>query len=137
MVIFACEGAGADSLGVDAASGRCGALPGARVMIVPCTGWIHSLSVERALRRGARGVIIAGCPPGACRFREGDLLLTERLAGTREPEFRSDKADASLIRSVHASTSMRSSSRARSRPSTEARRAREPARAGQVADACS
>lgn len=102
MMVFACEGAGADALGADGATGRCASLPNARVMVVPCTGWVHSLSVERALRRGARGVIIAGCPPGSCRFREGDALLVDRMFWEREPALRRDKVDASHIRHAHA-----------------------------------
>lgn len=101
VVIFGCAGSAADSLSVDSTSGRCAEIPGARVMIVPCTGWIHALSLERALRRGASGVLVVGCPPGACRFREGDRWFHERTFGRREPSLRRDKADGSRIRHVN------------------------------------
>ena len=47
------ESAGAD-LKIDG-EGNCEALPGYRVVPVPCSGWVHMLTVERALRRGASG----------------------------------------------------------------------------------
>ncbi|HEY5657990.1 MAG TPA: hydrogenase iron-sulfur subunit, partial [Myxococcota bacterium] len=46
--------------------------------------------VERALRRGARGVVVASCGPGECRYREGASWTRLRLAGEREPALRSD-----------------------------------------------
>jgi len=76
--------------------GSCDSLPGYRVVPVPCVGWVHMLTVERALRRGAEGVLIAGCGVDpACRI--GTEWTQERLVGTREPWLRTDHVDASKV----------------------------------------
>jgi ferredoxin len=90
-VLFLCAESGAGALPFDAVTGRCPALPGWRVVAVPCAGWVHSLSITRLLERGAAGVAIASCGAGSCHYREGDRWLRERLDGSRsvelEPEF--------------------------------------------------
>jgi ferredoxin/coenzyme F420-reducing hydrogenase delta subunit len=90
-VAFVCAESAGVNLSVDAASGVCAELPGYRVLEIPCAGWIHPLLVERALRRGAPGVVVVSCGPGECRFREGARWTRMRLAGEREPVLRSDK----------------------------------------------
>ncbi len=67
--------------------GNCDDLPGYQVVPVPCAGWIHMLTVERASRRGAKGILIAGCDTNAA-CRKGSTWTEERLDGTREPIFR-------------------------------------------------
>lgn len=93
------ESAGAH-LEVDAETARSADLPGYAVVRVPCAGWIHPLSVERALRRGARGVLIVASGPGSCMYREGNRWTTERMSGKREPSLRTDKVDATRVRVV-------------------------------------
>ncbi len=100
VMVLGCERSAAGRLAVDPATGRCAELPGARVLIVPCTGWIHPLTLERALRRGAQGALVIGCPPGACRYREGDRWLDDRVFAGREPALRTGKVDAARIRHV-------------------------------------
>ena len=99
LAVLCADGAG-ELLEVDEASGRCDALPGWRILPVPCAGWVHPLLVERALRSGAKEVVIGACGPANCRFREGPAWIEERLDGRREPELRRDKVDASAVRVV-------------------------------------
>ncbi len=96
MVAFACARSAAETLPLDP-DGRSSALPGYRVCAVPCAGWVHPLSVERALRRGAAGVLIVACRPGSCTYREGATWTAERLAGRREPVLRKDHVDPSRV----------------------------------------
>jgi coenzyme F420-reducing hydrogenase delta subunit/ferredoxin len=53
-----------------------------------CSAQLPPSFVEYALRSGADGVLVAGCAEGGCRFRSGDALLRQRLAGAREPHLR-------------------------------------------------
>lgn len=88
---FICaESAGAD-LDLDSDTGICEQLPGYRSLRVPCAGWVHPLMVERALRHGAAGVLIVGCGPGECLYREGGRWAEQRMAGEREPSLRAEK----------------------------------------------
>lgn len=96
LALICGESAGA-SLTIDDA-GVCNELPGYRAVRVPCAGWVHPLTVERALRRGARGVLVVACGPGGCRYREGGKWTAQRLSGAREPSLRTDKVDAQKVR---------------------------------------
>lgn len=79
---FVCAESAGARMSIDPVTGTSPDLPGYQVVPVPCAGWVHVLSVERALRRGARSVLIAGCPaPGA--YREGSKWTAQRLAGQR------------------------------------------------------
>jgi coenzyme F420-reducing hydrogenase delta subunit len=99
-VAFTCAESAGGSLTIDEASGRCDELPGYRVMPVPCAGWVHPLMIERALRHGARGVLIAACGPGQCLYREGASWEQLRLEGKREPVLRTDKVEPDEVRLV-------------------------------------
>jgi ferredoxin len=72
---------------------------GAQVHRVPCIGNLHSSVVELFLQRGARGVLVAGCPPRDCVGREGPKWLRERLLHEREAELqpRVDRRRVGLI----------------------------------------
>ncbi len=72
-------------------------LPGYRVEMVPCAGWLHALTVERALRHGAPKVLVVACSEGGCRHREGDSHTAARLAGQREPFLRLEKIDPAKV----------------------------------------
>jgi coenzyme F420-reducing hydrogenase delta subunit/Pyruvate/2-oxoacid:ferredoxin oxidoreductase delta subunit len=99
-VAFVCaESAGAD-MSIEEDSGRCEALPGYRVTSVPCAGWVHALTVERAIRHGARGVMIAGCSTGACAYREGSQWTADRMRGERLPILRPEKTPPNSVRYV-------------------------------------
>jgi coenzyme F420-reducing hydrogenase delta subunit len=99
-VAFACMESAGGALHVDPETGRCAELPGYRVLQVPCAGWVHMLSVERALRRGAAGALLVGCGPGGCRQREGLAWTGLRLDGERTPSLRTDKVERERIRLV-------------------------------------
>jgi len=98
LVAFVCASSAGEGLPYDPDTGACEALPGYRVVALPCAGWLHPLTVERALRRGASGVLVASCRPGTCGYREGAQWTADRLAGRREPELRRDRLDPARIR---------------------------------------
>jgi coenzyme F420-reducing hydrogenase delta subunit/Pyruvate/2-oxoacid:ferredoxin oxidoreductase delta subunit len=87
-VAFVCAQSAGGELEVDPQTGLCAELPGWRVMQGPCAGWVHTMTIERALRRGAKQALIVSCPPGSCHFREGSEFLEQRLDGTRAPSLR-------------------------------------------------
>ncbi len=87
-VAFVCAQSAGGALEIDPKTGLCAELPGWRVQAGPCAGWVHAMSIERALRRGAKQVLIVSCPPGSCHFREGPEFLGQRLDGTRGPALR-------------------------------------------------
>lgn len=95
LTAFVCGASAAGTLTVGA-DGACQELPGYRVLPVPCAGWVHTLTVERALRRGARGVLIIGCGSSA-PCREGTDWTQGRLDEGRSPELRRDHADRERI----------------------------------------
>ncbi len=95
-----CQESAAAGLSIDPETGRCAALPGWRLMPVPCAGWVHPLVVEKALRADAEAVAIVSCGPSACRFREGDSHIEQRLSGARAPSLRDDKIDADRVHLV-------------------------------------
>jgi ferredoxin/coenzyme F420-reducing hydrogenase delta subunit len=96
-IALVCTQSAGGELTIDPDSGRCEELPGYRILDIPCAGWIHMLTAERAVRRGAKAVVIVSCAPGQCHYREGTDWLEQRLAGEREPKLRADKVDHSRI----------------------------------------
>ncbi|MBI4817912.1 MAG: hydrogenase iron-sulfur subunit [Deltaproteobacteria bacterium] len=92
-LVFACAESAAGSLRVDPDSGECKELDFARVMAVPCAGWIMAHTVDRALRRGAAGVMVVSCRQESCSQRDGARLAAQRLAGERKPAFRGRQGD--------------------------------------------
>ena len=46
---------------------------------VPCTGRINNLYVLNAVQAGADGVLISGCLPEKCHFKEGNLAARRQL----------------------------------------------------------
>jgi F420-non-reducing hydrogenase iron-sulfur subunit len=69
-----CSYAGADLAGVS----RIQYPPNVRIIRVMCTGMIHPNLVMDALTKGADGVLICGCHPGDCHYREGNLKAEAR-----------------------------------------------------------
>jgi coenzyme F420-reducing hydrogenase delta subunit/Pyruvate/2-oxoacid:ferredoxin oxidoreductase delta subunit len=59
---------------------------GATVHPVSCVGNLHTSVIELALRNGAAGVMVGGCPPRDCVSREGPKWLAERVFNEREAE---------------------------------------------------
>ena len=68
---------------------------------IGCTGSLHTSLIELMLRRGASGVVILGCPPRDCLYREGPRWLVERVYHDREAELR-DRVDKRRVLVVSA-----------------------------------
>ena len=99
-VAFLCASSAAAQLTIDPGDGTCADLPGYVVCAVPCAGWVHALTIERALRHGAPGVLVAACGDASCAFREGAVVTDMRMEREREPMLR-ESVDRSLVRVVH------------------------------------
>lgn len=50
------------------------------VIRVMCSGGVDPVLAATALLRGADGVLIAGCHPGDCHYREGNYYARRRFA---------------------------------------------------------
>lgn len=50
-----------------------------RIVRVPCTGRINPEFILFALAKGADAVLISGCAPGDCHYRNGNLFARRRL----------------------------------------------------------
>ena len=64
-----CSYEGADAAG----RARIGVCENLRIVRLPCTGRIEPRFVLEAFSSGAGGVLILGCRPGECHFREGNF----------------------------------------------------------------
>ena len=69
-----CSYAAADLAGVS----RTQYPPNIRVIRVMCSGMVHPNLVMDALTKGADGVLICGCHPGDCHYKEGNLTAKKR-----------------------------------------------------------
>lgn len=69
-----CSYAGADLAGVS----RFQYPPNIRIIRVMCSGMVHPNLVMDALTKGADGVLLCGCHPGDCHYREGNLKAQSR-----------------------------------------------------------
>jgi F420-non-reducing hydrogenase iron-sulfur subunit len=69
-----CSYAGADLAGVS----RIQYPPNVRIIRVMCSGMVHPSLVVDALTKGADGILICGCHPGDCHYREGNLKAEAR-----------------------------------------------------------
>jgi len=78
VVGFVCDWAVATSDIADA-SGRLKAHPSVALIRIPCSGFIRPSWLEDALKAGAEGVFVVGCPYGDCLNREGNFLMQERI----------------------------------------------------------
>jgi F420-non-reducing hydrogenase iron-sulfur subunit len=69
-----CSYAGADLAGVS----RIQYPPNIRIIRVMCSSMVHPNLVIDALTKGADGVLICGCHPGDCHYKEGNLKAEKR-----------------------------------------------------------
>ncbi|MBP9902902.1 MAG: cytochrome b N-terminal domain-containing protein [Verrucomicrobia bacterium] len=76
-------------------------LPGYTVRPIPCSGWIEPKMIERLISKGAAAVLIIGCGSSEAFCKEGSEWLGARLDGTREPEFRPNRADPRKVALVN------------------------------------
>ena len=70
-----CSYEGADSAGRSGTKIPASVKP-VRVM---CSGRVEPAHVARAFAEGADGVLILGCHPGACHYREGNVAARKRV----------------------------------------------------------
>lgn len=70
-----CSYAGADSAG----SPRKTYAPNVNVIRVMCSGRVDPQFVVKAFQSGADGVIILGCHPGDCHYKEGNYKALRRF----------------------------------------------------------
>lgn len=69
-----CSYAGADLAGVS----RCQYPANAVIIRVMCSSMVHPKHVINALTKGVDGVLICGCHPGDCHYKEGNLKAEKR-----------------------------------------------------------
>lgn len=50
-----------------------------RIVRIMCTGRMDLTLVLEALRKGADGVLIAGCHPGDCHYQKGNYMMEKRF----------------------------------------------------------
>ncbi len=98
FLAYVCGEAGGGTVPVNSASFQSPALPGYRTRRVPCAGWVGAPLIEYLLEKGASGVLVAGCPSGEARYREGGEWLEQRLAGQRKPSLRKRRVDSARVR---------------------------------------
>jgi len=54
-----------------------------QVVEVPCSGRLNPLFLLSALQKGAEGVLVVGCEPGDCHYKEGNYLARRKLASLK------------------------------------------------------
>jgi len=74
-----CSYAGADLAGTS----RIQYPPNITIIRVMCSGRVSDLFILKAFAAGADGVLVAGCHPGDCHYREGNLSARIRVTGLR------------------------------------------------------
>jgi len=70
-----CSYAGADLAGTS----RIKYPPNIKSIRVMCSGRVDTVFVLEALRKGADGVLIAGCHPGDCHYQSGNYKTNRRI----------------------------------------------------------
>lgn len=55
-----------------------------KIIRVPCTGRIEPEFILKAFEKGADGLLILGCHPGNCHYREGNITALKRFLLLRE-----------------------------------------------------
>lgn len=53
--------------------------PSFAVVEVPCSGRVDEITILRALRHGAAGVLVVGCLLGNCRFQTGNYEARRKV----------------------------------------------------------
>lgn len=54
-----------------------------KVIRVPCSGRISPLFLLNAVQDGADGIMVCGCAPGKCHFKQGNLGARRQLEAFR------------------------------------------------------
>ncbi len=82
IVGFLCDWAVSPE-GLIQADGTMRDLPNVTLIRVPCSGFIRPAWLEFALRNGAEGAFVCGCPLGDCFNRFGNNLIGDRVVQMR------------------------------------------------------
>jgi F420-non-reducing hydrogenase iron-sulfur subunit len=82
IVGFLCDFA-VSSEGLVREDGTMRDLPNVTLIKVPCSGFIRPSWLEFALRNGADGAFVCGCPLGDCFNRLGNNLIADRVVQMR------------------------------------------------------
>ncbi len=53
--------------------------PNVRVITIPCSGRIDPMFILLALKEGVDGVLVAGCEPGQCHYKQGTYIAQGKL----------------------------------------------------------
>ncbi len=70
-----CSYAGADLAGTS----RMKYPPNIKSIRVMCSGRVDPIFILEALKKGADGVLVAGCHPGDCHYRSGNYKTNRRI----------------------------------------------------------
>ncbi|MGA8849471.1 MAG: hydrogenase iron-sulfur subunit [Dehalococcoidia bacterium] len=70
-----CSYAGADLAGV----ARMKCVPNVHIIRTMCSGGVSPAFILKAFQAGADGVLICGCNPGDCHYREGNYKAVRRV----------------------------------------------------------
>ena len=70
IVVFACDRSRLDGAELP---------PNVRQIPLPCTGRISPLFVLNAIQGGVDGILVSGCVPEKCHFKEGNLGARRQL----------------------------------------------------------
>ena len=54
-------------------------LPGVQIIKIPCLGRMDPLHVMMAFQEGIDGVVVAGCHPGDCHYKRGNLMAENKI----------------------------------------------------------
>lgn len=103
IIVFACNWCSYAALDL-AGTSRMKYPPNFLVIKVMCSGRVDPQFILEAFRRGADGVMVAGCHPGDCHYIEGNYKTLRRMAllkrmlkefGIEEERFRLEWISAS------------------------------------------
>ena len=78
IVVFACNWCSYAALDL-AGTSRMKYPPNFRVIKVMCSGRVDPQFILEAFKKGADGVLIAGCHPGDCHYIEGNIKTLRRI----------------------------------------------------------
>jgi len=53
--------------------------PNVRAITIPCSGRIDPIFIMLALKEGADGVLVAGCEPGECHYKQGTFIAHGKM----------------------------------------------------------
>ncbi|MGM0568117.1 MAG: hydrogenase iron-sulfur subunit [Elusimicrobiota bacterium] len=87
-----CSYAGADKAG----GAHKNIPPGLRIVRVMCSGRVEPEHVARAFKEGADGVMVLGCHPGDCHYKEGNYKAHRRYTLLKKVLSRFGIADGRL-----------------------------------------